>query len=269
MYNVWSQKYIHLQAFLTGSPVVSLSALIKKRELAPSKVHSNDILTVSKIILDHIFKPSWESPKDLLGTLPEIVVDAEPLANTHDKPLKELKALLDYHTSTTLHLFNEEAASYTTLGNLCVHFASALHREFRSTYKYCNQFKVTTNAKQGPPPRSDSCVVLVDSKSIPRFLYECKISLQHTIMQLNDKHLIEVLLQGYYCLQHYEVERMLICLTDLVEWHYFLIEESNEKMKITHHKLIYMAMVDGVFSETGLLEHTNFVIKMERLMRNS
>ncbi len=51
-------------------------------------------------------------------------------------------------------------------------------------------------------------------------------------MQLIDKDIIEVLLQGYYCLQNHNVTKMLICLTDLREWHYMLIESSENKKMV-------------------------------------
>ena len=58
------------------------------------------------------------------------------------------------------------------------------------------------------------------------------------ILQISDKDLVEVLLQGYYCLQYCKMKKILVCLTDLAVWHYMLLESSGNKIKITGHKFI-------------------------------
>ncbi len=243
---------------------------IKRHLLAPSGVNVHDILEVSKLILDHIFYPGWVSPRDLIHTLPEILYDTKQLSETHNADINVLKVSLDYNTRVTLGIFSQEAASYPSLGIICVHFVSVLEREFKATYLYSNQHSVTQSAKPGPDPSSDSCVVLLDSKRIPRFLYEAKSSIQHTVMQLADKDVIEILLQGYYCIRHNNINKMVICLTDLVDWHYMLIEASNEKIAIKGYKLIHgmsSQLPQMEYSKRDLQEHTKFIIEMERELR--
>ncbi len=243
---------------------------IKKHLLAPSGVNVHDILEVSKLILDNQFHPKWNSPKQVIHSLPEIRYDTEQLPSTHNVAVDKLKELLDYNTRVTLHLFSQEAASYPSLSIICVHFVSVLEREFSATYLYSNQHSVTHSAKSGPDPRSDSCVVLLDSHSIPRFLYEAKTVTQHTVMQLADKDVIEVLLQGYYCIRYNNINKMVICLTDLVDWHYMLIEASNEKIAIKGYKVIHgmsSHLPQMEYSKRDLQEHTKFIIEMERELR--
>ncbi len=131
--------------------------------------------------------------------MPEILLDTEQLADTHDisEHVKTLKATVNSYASNALH---QKSASYPILSTVCFHFVSVLRREFKNVYKYSIRHPVT---KQGPSPCPSSCVVLVaGSNTIPRFLYECKVSLQHSILQLKDKDVIEALLQEYYCIQH-------------------------------------------------------------------
>ncbi len=207
------------------------------------------------------------SPNHILNSLPKIVIDVNgcPTIAQLKPTIVTLKVVLDMHTG---YLFSQESASYVILGVLCVHFSSELHRKFGVDYMYINQYQVANNLKQGQNPRSDSCVVLVDRQFTPRFLYECKTRTAPTILQLDDKDVVEVLLQGYYCLKHYETKKMLISLTDLLHWHYFQIEESNQKMKVTGCKYITMALdEENMYSESDLVEHTQFVIQMERHLK--
>ncbi len=130
------------------------------------------------------------------------------------------------------------------------------------------------NCKPGSNPQTDTCIAyVVSSEEKPRVLYECKTDLGHTPMQLSDKDIIEVLLQGYYCLQKHNVTKMLICLTDLFDWHYMLIESSPSKKMVVKG---YQHM-EGLQTKRGaalsvplslLQKHTKFVIEMERFMLN-
>ncbi len=218
------------------------------------------------MILDHIFDPEWGSPKDLIGTLPEIRYDTKQLSETHNADINALKVLLDFNASVTIRMFEQEAASYPSLSIICVHFVSVLKSEFQDAYKYSNQHSVALTGKPGPSPSTDSSVILV-SHERPRFLFELKASVQHTIMQLTDKDVIEVLLQGYYCIRHNKLKKLVICLTDLVEWHYMLIEASNEKIALIGYKYICGMSPSRKYSKCDLQEHTKFIIEMERELR--
>ena len=174
---------------------------MERYELAPSGVAARDVLAVSKIILAHTFHPKWESPNDLIDSLGEIPIDAQ-LSTNQDESISRLKVDLECHESSTLLLRQQEAASYPSLAILCIHFIRVLSLEFLGhEYTYGTQFSVANNAKRGQSPHTDSCVVLIGS-TIPRFLYECKPKISPYIGQLVSNDLIEVLLQGYYCI-HY------------------------------------------------------------------
>ncbi len=148
---------VHL---LPCSLLTSLEEKLSESILAPSGVNVRDILEVSKIILDNQFHPKWKNPKEVINVLPEISYDTEQLLSTHDVAVDKLKESLDNNTRVTLALFSQEAASYPSLGIICVHFVCALEREFKATYLYSNQHSVTQSAKRGPDPSSDSCVVI-------------------------------------------------------------------------------------------------------------
>ncbi len=115
---------------------------------------------------------------------------------------------------------------------------------------------------------------ILDSGEIPRVLYECKTNVGHNVMQLNDKDLIEILLQGYYCLRTYSVPKMLICLTDFFTWHYLLIELSKSKKIILkrYHKVEFLQLENRSSVSlplSSLQKHTNFLIEMERSLHNN
>ena len=173
---------------------------------------------------------------------------------------EQAKRTKDVHTT--------ECASYTMLGILCVHFASTLAAAFQKEFKYVNQFRVTKTSKSGPPPQTDSAVALVLAKGgcTPRILYECKTTIPHYPTQIPDGDLIEVLLQGYYCLKYYKLNRLMVCLTDLTVWHYMLIENSGEKIKITHHDQWIGLTATSTFDGDTLLKHSKFIIEVEKYL---
>ncbi len=151
---------------------------------------------------------------------------------------------------------------------ICLHFIQELELTFpRKEYIFHPQYTVAHNKKRGPNPRADMCIVA--SGEIPRVLYECKTNVGHNVMQLDGKDIIEVLLQGYYCLRTYSVPKMLICLTDLFKWHYLLIESSKSKKMILkgYHKIDFLQLENKPSVSlplSSLQKHTNFLIEMER-----
>ncbi len=176
-----------------------------------------------------------------------------------------MKADLEFHARNTLFLQQQKAASYPSLALWCIYITRTLSNQFRdNTYKYGNQFSVVRTSKRGPPAQTDSCVVLIGS-TVPRFLYECKPQLSPNVEQLSSKHIIEVLLQGYYCVKHYKVSKMFVCLTDLADWHYMRIELKDSKIAITGYKHI-AGINKKKISTTSLTLHTQFIVGMESSM---
>ena len=57
----------------------------------------------------------------------------------------------------------------------------------------------------------------------------------------------------------------MVCLTDLTVWHYMLIENSGEKMKITHHDQ-WIGLTSSTYDGDTLLKHSKFVIEVEKYL---
>ena len=199
-----AKNTLHLQV-LTGAFTVPLKTRIEKCELAPSKVEKDEINSVARIILcsesfEHLNEfvqnlPLIEDPPSVVALSPSVVALSQ-----------ETRKFLNLHAIKTGDIFSSEASSYPFLSVMCLYFVQRLELAFSgSSYKYYPQYTVARNRKRGLNPQTDSCVAhLLSSGAIPRVLYECKKSLAHTPLQLENKDIIEVLLQGYYCVQKHK-----------------------------------------------------------------
>ena len=149
---------------------------------------------------------------ELPSLLPTIADEAaQPLTTTEHTLNEAVIRVLAEQAKRSRDVHTTECASYTMLGILCVHFASTLAAAFQMEFEYVNQFRVTKTSKSGPPPQTDSAVALVvGGGCIPRILYECKTIVASFCNQIADGDLIEVLLQGYYCLKYYKLNRLMI-----------------------------------------------------------
>ncbi len=261
-----------LQLQVLGVVQVPLEIQIEKGELAPSTVKQDEIMPVARIIILHSEK--FKHLNGFVHSLPLIPV--APSQDTLPQNTLELLAnITGDFANLTGDMFSSEASSYHILALMCYYFIKRLQHTFLGKkYIYYPQYAVIRNRKPGPNPQTDACIACVASEEDdkPRVLYECKTRLAPIPCQLNEKDIIEVLLQGYYCLQKDNVTKLLICLTDLHDWHYMLIESSaNKKMVVTGYQHIegFQAGTQGMpmsfsLSLSQLEKHTNFLIEMER-----
>lgn len=126
-----------------------------------------------------------------------------------------------------LYVGEKEACGSPLLGMLCVYLAEQLHTKFPgNVFKAEMEFPVIVDKiKRGAKPFCDGnvCVILnveLCSKK-PLILYEYKPVVDPWIERVNNHSLMEVLIQGFYCLDQYRVSTVIQCLTDLQQW-YFL-----------------------------------------------
>ena len=80
---------------------------------------------------------------------------------------------------------------------------------------------VVDKVKPGVKPASDAAVVVaITSKSTkPILLYEYKPVVDTRLDYVERHHIMEVLIQAYYCLYQHEVPTFIHCLTDLHQWY--------------------------------------------------
>ncbi len=86
-------------------------------------------------------------------------------------------------------------------------------------------------------PACDGAIVAVISDDkVPIILNEYKpvVDLRWDFVERH--HLMEVLIQGYYCLYQHKVPTIIHCLTDLSQWYYFKVKPC--KLKIAWYNSI-------------------------------
>ena len=85
---------------------------------------------------------------------------------------------------------------------------------------------VVDKVKPGVKPASDAAVVAaITSKSTkPILLNEYKPVVDTRLDSVERHHIMEVLIQAYYCLYQHQVPTFIHCLTDLDQWYYFKVD---------------------------------------------
>ena len=128
-----------------------------------------------------------------------------------------------------LHFGHKEASGMPLFSAYLLEFAVQLSERRQRYYAVDLEFPVVkTDHKRGQKPACDGAVCATimrsDGKKTtnqPQVLYEYKPVVDPRFMSVNPDHLMEVLLQGYYCLHQYEPKSIIHCLTDLEQWYYF------------------------------------------------
>ena len=96
---------------------------------------------------------------------------------------------------------------------------------------------VVETTKSGSKPSCDGniCVPLRNAK--PLILYEYKPVVDMRMNSVDHRSLMEVLIQGVYCLNQYRVSTVIQCLTDLQQSYYFGVDKvGSTQVKYTWYK---------------------------------
>ena len=137
--------------------------------------------------------------------------------------MKQTVALVNCHRKMTLGVAQIEASSYTILG---VKAMMGIHER---EYRYIPQMTVARNSLPGQNPSSDpsmgeltGSVALAQAETnptltelVPRVIYECKPVLAGHFELINNKAMIESLLQANYCLRFHKLQSLFACLNNL------------------------------------------------------
>ena len=81
--------------------------------------------------------------------------------------------------------------------------------------------------KRGQKPSCHSAISAITSVNLPVILYEYKPTVHPDPLIVNPDHLMELFLQGCYCLWQYKLQSIVHCLTDLNSWHYFKLKKER------------------------------------------
>ena len=129
-----------------------------------------------------------------------------------------------------LHFRIKEASGIPLFGTTLLAFAKLLSGE-GTLYKVDMEFPVVLHTrKRGQKPSScDGTISAVASPSLnhPVILYEYKPTVHPDPLIVNPDHLMELFLQGCYCLWQYKLQSIVHCLTDLNSWHYLKLKKEG------------------------------------------
>ena len=133
-----------------------------------------------------------------------------------------------------LHFGIKEASGIPLFGTTLLAFAKLLSGE-GNLYKVDMEFPVVLHTrKRGQKPSCDGTISAITSPFLnnhPVILYEYKPTVHPDPLIANPDYLMELFLQGCYCLWEYELESIVHCLTDLNSWHYLkLTKEGGGKV---------------------------------------
>lgn len=112
-----------------------------------------------------------------------------------------------------LHFGTKEASAIPLLGTILSEFAEVLTQRGGAVYK---EFSVVLNTqKWGQKPSCDSAIRVISSTSHKRpvILYEYKPTVDTRSLKVNHDHLMELFLQGCYCLWQYQLQCIVHSLT--------------------------------------------------------
>ena len=137
---------------------------------------------------------------------------------------------------------DKEANGTPLLGLFTLCLTNELTKNIDQMFKLEMQFPVIVDrVKKGTKPACDGaiCAILTLDKIVPVILYEYKPKVDPRTHFVDHHDLMEMVIQGYYCLHQYETRTILQCLTDLYQFYYFKVDLVNGgKLKFTWYKSI-------------------------------
>ncbi len=114
-------------------------------------------------------------------------------------------------------LYRKETSGIPLLGVFVVKLAVELGKNIPDL-KFVSEmeFAVVYGSQRGVKPACDAAVAVVEATSRkPVILYEYKPVVDTRWNHVKQNDLMELLIQGYYCLHYHQVSTVIHCLTDL------------------------------------------------------
>lgn len=244
---------------LDEQPVLTLEQKIQQNGLPPSsKLKAEEVVQVLSYILqwrdgfmdmkkicliinDHLWDPEQETC--------EIKFNAEEL--------QIFPTIFEMIDAGTLYLSTKEASGYPKLGTYLLFVRNGIQKCYPS-----HQFFVDNQFCINHQYYSDGAIVsaIVDSNS-PIYVVEYKPRVPADLMDIEPYHLSELFLQAYYLQQSYD-HRILHVLTDLNDFHFFLIATgvNNTTKYVKIEKYFYSKV--ALHRQEELLEHFKFLSRL-------
>ena len=181
--------------------------------LAPSSLSVNDLLPVAKKLLGRHLPDEQLLCSFVFGDKePELPATTDCL----DGLATEIVAAYSKHKFNILSMGSSEPCGVPLLGHSSVILCDLLNKA-SSTKNFAirMEYSVVTTALPGKNPSADAAVLSVVSNNQPLLLYEYKPVVDVRRLSVNAQHLLELLIQGFYCLRNKGITKLLYCLTDL------------------------------------------------------
>ena len=209
-------------------------------KLAPSKVFSGEIVSVSNIILGTTFV---EFQQVLCSIQPAKPVSLE---NFGDKPVEgyisAIVTSFEHLQKAMLNLRINESCGYPMLGMKYGIICNLLTFLRGTTYRAEMEYPVVRRKLKGRNPACDVALVIERAEDLtPCLLCKYKPKVMSLVELIEGDQFVEILLQAFYCLKYHEVESVYHCLTDLTTYHYFLfkLDSTNTDRAIVEKQFTY------------------------------
>ena len=211
--------------------------LINSCDLAPSTKlkSSDDVVEVLCYILGMAKK---DDLRDVVRAIKGTMLSHEAFIASYElqeentplvmNELQQHTVAFQKHVEVTMHLKTKKASGTALLGNFMLCVSDALRTLCpTSTFKIDHQFNVY-KAKTYTGDSALLSALLVSSRRrvVPCFVVQYKPRVALDLDDQDPFHLSEVFLQAYY-LRKMHKHPILHCLTDLSDFHYFLVKESE------------------------------------------
>ena len=148
-----------------------------------------------------------------------------------EKDTKNLSTVLEELGRMILDIGDKEASGMPLLAFYLSRLSAFINAKRAVNLRVEVMFTVNNiSGQRGVNPNTDAALVLVlDSKKRkPAVLYEYKPRIAGEVKGLSIKDLMELFIQGYYCMIKHSLQSCVLCLTDSIMWHYFGVNVNEE-----------------------------------------
>ena len=168
-------------------------------------------------------------------------------------------------TELFLHFRLKEASGIPLLGAFLAEAARQLSARVQVDHRVDMQIPVVVDTlERGQKPACDGALCAImkgcmadnpDENILPVVLYEYKPSVDPRLLSVNPDDLMEMFIQGYYCLCQYKLETIIHCLTDLQQWYYFQLRKESARMRCMWYNVFHSETPE----EVQVASHVHFL----------
>ena len=195
------------------------------------KIAMDILLHVASVIFSRVF-PEVKDFRQFLktGVDKPIPQSANKIVfDSSDDSINLIVKLLETSEEVMLDIGNKEASGYPSLAYYLKILVQDINQRRCTNLKVEMMSTVIETMNPDANPSTDFTIVLLSDSGIsrrPLVLLEYKPLIADELDDINPRYLMEVILQGYYCMEFYEEKSCILCLTDINRFHYFGVRSS-------------------------------------------